>query len=365
MSPNDVSIRVPIPGGPTLNIVLRVEVSVLNTGDAPATVTAAAVVSPVPDAGPTLPAVAPPEPPPATPRPADAARARPILDDVALWERERVRRRRRDTARVKMDLLRIIEGMGIDRIEDARPAGLLGYLRRRRDEGVTGRTCNKLQNTFSTLLEVVRVHELGQPHPRITENWARRLPRCDIDDAGSGSRALSWDEVGRLLDHLRGLPKNARHPVGPRVAAYTLLAHTGLRVSEARGLRVDNVSDDGKRLTLGRETKAKRARVVPLTGEASRVVRELVAGAGDDGRLFARGTFPIQRTLITDCAAAGVDVKSVGFHSFRKAFAGRCAAAGVGLVNTSKIMGHCDPRLTAAVYSNPNADDLTAAMARF
>jgi integrase len=71
----------------------------------------------------------------------------------------------------------------------------------------------------------------------------------------------SPDEIGRLLDAASRLP--ATWPLRPQVftTLFGLLASTGLRVSEALGLRFGDVTRDG---LVIRKTKFNKTRLVPL-----------------------------------------------------------------------------------------------------
>lgn len=75
----------------------------------------------------------------------------------------------------------------------------------------------------------------------------------------------SPEELRRLLDAARRLP--AIWPLRPQVftTLFGLLASSGLRVSEALGLRFDDVTSDG---LVIRKTKFNKSRLVPLHGTA-------------------------------------------------------------------------------------------------
>jgi integrase/recombinase XerD len=94
----------------------------------------------------------------------------------------------------------------------------------------------------------------------------------------------SSNEIGRLLEAAGRLrPRGAM-----RAETYTtliaLLASTGLRVSEALGLKFADITDDG---LLIRETKFRKTRLVPLHDTAAAglrhyLIRRRQLGAGDD-----------------------------------------------------------------------------------
>ena len=49
-------------------------------------------------------------------------------------------------------------------------------------------------------------------------------------------------------------------------------------------------------------------------------------------------------------------------HQLRHTFASRLCRAGVGLVHAQNLLGHSDPRLTAAIYTHLDVEDLRRAV---
>jgi len=103
-----------------------------------------------------------------------------------------------------------------------------------------------------------------------------------------------------------------------------LLAGTGLRIGEALGLKVDDLTPDCRVLHVrrsvwhGREQSPKSAnavRVVDLPEQLARALREYVAGKS--GYLFPtrKGTAISQRNALRALHAAGA---KCGFHAFRR-----------------------------------------------
>jgi integrase len=56
--------------------------------------------------------------------------------------------------------------------------------------------------------------------------------------------------------------------------------------------------------------------------------------------------------------------RKLDIHALRHTMASRLARNGVGLVQAQRLLGHSDPKLTAAVYSHLDVDDLRRAIER-
>ncbi len=54
----------------------------------------------------------------------------------------------------------------------------------------------------------------------------------------------------------------------------------------------------------------------------------------------------------------------IDIHSLRHSFASALGRAGVGLIQAQKLLGHSDPKLTAAIYTHLGVEDLRAAVER-
>lgn len=142
---------------------------------------------------------------------------------------------------------------------------------------------------------------------------------------------LSQLEFARLLEELDSRPKSH----GGLVIRF--LAHTGLRINEARQLRWVNVRADCI-LVPGSLTKNGRPRVIPfVTGiEATLERLRLVADGGE--RILPQAE--VKRSLQSACRAAGVP--RLSHHDFRHLFATRCIESGVDLPTVARWLGHLD-----------------------
>jgi integrase len=110
----------------------------------------------------------------------------------------------------------------------------------------------------------------------------------------------SSNEIGRLIEatgHLRPCGAIRAQTYSTLIA---LLASTGLRVSEALGLRFADITDDG---LLIRDTKFRKTRLVPLHDTAAAglqcyLIRRRELGAGDDHVFIGGHGGPLPYTAV-------------------------------------------------------------------
>lgn len=174
----------------------------------------------------------------------------------------------------------------------------------------------------------------------------------------------------------------AAHPPYLRTWA-RFLAYTGLRVSEAAGLRVGDVDlerrrvtvreaivvVDGRKIEQARLKSAASQRVVPLYGELVDDLRVIVTGRASGERLFLgrngatmnRANYS-RRTFRTAAAAAGREGMTP--HELRHTAVSLAIAAGGSVKVVQAIAGHSDATVTLGVYSHLFDDDLDTVAAR-
>ncbi len=146
-----------------------------------------------------------------------------------------------------------------------------------------------------------------------------------------------------------------------------VLYATGMRVSEAVGLRLVNLDlDEGLCTVFG---KGAKERLIPLGGPARRcldrylreVRTQLDSGKGE-GRVFLnhRGK-PLTRTAIWDMvkkyAARGGVHRPVSPHTFRHSFATHLLEGGADLAAVQELLGHADIS-TTQIYTHVDRDYL-------
>ncbi|MDE3068612.1 MAG: site-specific integrase [Verrucomicrobiota bacterium] len=144
---------------------------------------------------------------------------------------------------------------------------------------------------------------------------------------------LSQLEFSRLLGELEGRPRSHSNLV------IRFLAHTGLRISEARQLRWENVNMDKKYFFVpGQVSKSGRPRAIPFVNGVSVVLEGLREASA--GRETILPQAEAQTSLRRACERAGLP--RLSHHSFRHHFATRCIEAGVDVPTVARWLGHQD-----------------------
>jgi integrase len=218
---------------------------------------------------------------------------------------------------------------------------------------------------------------------RLASNPFSGLPKFD-EEAGAvrPRRAFTADELYRLMDAARRAPARPglktrgksdrpaeRFSGADRADLYAFLAGTGLRIDEARQLRVSDLVLDsdlpGIDLRAG-TTKNSEKGFIPLRGDLVGIVRRHVEGRRPGDPMFDIPADLIKR-FHGDCKRgkiARLDDRGqrVDLHSLRKSFGTFLALAGVPLTVTQRLMRHSDPKLTSNIYTDLNKLDLHGAV---
>ncbi|MCR6649778.1 MAG: site-specific integrase [Cellulomonas sp.] len=169
----------------------------------------------------------------------------------------------------------------------------------------------------------------------------------------------------------------AAHPEGLRVWA-KFLALTGLRVSEAAGLRVRDVDLKRQRVTVreavvvvdGRKVEQKRVKTessqgrrVPLVPELVAELTALVAGRADTERVFTGRAGASMNRANYSRRQFRAAVESIGMpglhpHVLRHTAVSLAIASGASVKEVQAIAGHKDAAMTLNVYSHLFEDSL-------
>lgn len=187
-------------------------------------------------------------------------------------------------------------------------------------------------------------------HRLIAVNPLEGIPKVADEFEGRFRRALSPDEIGRLLQ------------VAPihRAVVYQAILYTGLRRSELSGLKWGDLdfSVDPVRLrvpsSLSKNRKESTHFLRPELAETLRSFRPATAKPGD----FAfRGLVPRVATFKRDLEAAGIPFEDergrrVDIHALRTTFGTMLSASGVSPRVAMELMRHSDLKLTMKVYTD-------------
>lgn len=164
--------------------------------------------------------------------------------------------------------------------------------------------------------------------------------------------SLTLTEMGFLL----AVPLSQRDR-----ALVELLLDTGVRISEALGLVIDDVLDE----TIIVSGKTGQ-REVPISAGVKENLLKLSKGAGSlftgrQGRLTRSGAHRIVRLAL---AAAGIPARKCGPHVLRHTFGRQYIMAGGDLVSLQRILGHTDIQ-TTRIYAELDLRDITIQHHRF
>jgi integrase len=257
---------------------------------------------------------------------------------------------------------------------------------------LTDRTVRRILAPLSSCLRTAAEDELIESNPvtglRIPPRDETRAIEQNVDTIGRQD-----DEQARALTESQTADLIANVPAAYR-PLITLLAVTGLRISEALALRWGDLELDGdarlfvnRMVTINPESTpggpwwhfqppksraGKRSVPIPrdLADELQRRRVETIAEgklAGDRDLAFqARNGAPIaqnnlRRRAFTD-AAQSAGVGWAGFHTLRHTCASRLFAEGMNPKQIAKWLGHSDAAFTMRTYVHLLADDVPVAL---
>ena len=186
----------------------------------------------------------------------------------------------------------------------------------------------------------------------ITADLARAVPRGRDYRLASIPRAISWDDVQRMLDGV-----DRRSAVGRRdYALLLLLVSYGLRAREIAALRLDHI--DWKQNLLHVPTrKGGHSTIYPLSAPVGEAIIEYLRRdrpAVDDRHLFLLAKAPyspvsywvISQRVSWRLRAAGITVARAGSHTLRHTCVQRLVEADVPFKTIGDYVGHSSPKST-------------------
>jgi integrase len=230
------------------------------------------------------------------------------------------------------------------------------YVRQKRDKGYSGWTISQTLSTLSLVMRRAKRKGLIQANPVIDLESDER-PSVD---SGGEKRVLEHEEITRLLEA-------ATPTFRPFIA---LLVFTGLRFSEALGLRWEDINTDTGWLHV-RHQLDPSGQLAPLKTKAARRDIEIDAGFGTllrqhklaslfsgdadfvfpgadgDGRKHRSAGRGIERAVKKAGLGDGVSA-----HTLRHTFASRLILSGLDPVRVSKRLGHKNAAFTLKTYSH-------------
>lgn len=265
------------------------------------------------------------------------------------------------TAARNRDILRthVLPRWGTVRLDDVREEAVQDWVN---DMTVATSTRRRIHQVLSgaLTLAVRRKHLAANPAPHV------EFPAPDARP----KQALTVREVDQFVD---------AHPE-PWQTWARFLAFTGLRVSEAAGLRVRDVDLTRRRVTVteavvvvnGRKieqtrvkTETSQGRRVPLVGELVPLLEPLVHGRAPTERVFVlRGGVTVNRANYSRrqfrTAITAVGHPEMQPHELRHTAVSLAIASGASVKAVQAIAGHKDASMTLNLYAHLFDDDLDA-----
>lgn len=245
----------------------------------------------------------------------------------------------------------IVPQWGDFRLSDVRTVDVENWLR---GLSLANATKAKIRNVMHSIFAHACRHEWLMRNPiSLVRQSAKRTKTPDVLDA---------EELRKLLTELQN----------PARAVVFLTAATGLRISEALGLRWSDVDFSAGMINLSRAVVHQRVgemkteasqKPVPMDGTFAAALRKWHTQTlyrKPDDWVFAsskmHGIQPYWPETLLRCyvqpAAKRVGIrKQIGWHSFRRTFATLLKSTGEDVKTVQELMRHANSRLTLDVYA--------------
>jgi integrase len=268
------------------------------------------------------------------------------------------------TARV----CRIFDGCGFRSWNDIDPSKVMAFL-----SGMQAGKKHVGAATFNAYLVALKTFCTWM----VNEGRATRSPVEHLEgpnvrvDPRHARRALSVEELRRLLQAARQGPEVLGMSGHARALLYRLAVETGLRASELASLTAASFDLSSQAPTVAvaaAHSKRRRQDLLPLRTDTAIVLGEFIKTVPAQGHLFAVPTGRLARMMRVDLAAAGLPYKDAAgqyadFHSLRHSCGSLLAAAGTHPKVAQTILRHSDINMTLSRYSHVFAGQAAAAVA--
>jgi integrase len=301
------------------------------------------------------------EPPPAPPEPG----VRERLDAYAAYLRsiERDPKHVLQTTRYASRTCDIAE---IVKVGDLTADKVLSALDQLRDEGLSARTRNAHLTAIKALSAWLTERGYVAKNPLAS---LRRFKFNAKADRRLERRALSVDELRRLIETTREAPDFMGMSGLDRSVLYLTAANTGYRRSELGALMVSDfaLDDDPPAITCSAaSTKDGEPARQPIPGPVASVLRSWVASKAPDRPVFDLPDKTGQMVK-ADAQSAGIDagdtIGVIDMHSLRHSYITNLIRSGVPATTAKELARHSDINLTLDVYTHLGIHDHAPAVA--
>jgi len=195
---------------------------------------------------------------------------------------------------------------------------------------------------------------------RASESAVQHLKGLNVrTDRRHDRRALSPDEIRRLLETTKAQPERFNMTGLGRAMLYKLAVESGLRANELRTLKVSSIDFENNTITVSAAySKHRREDTIPLRQDTANELRAFTSGKLPAVSLFnmPKSWFVVDM-LKADLVAAGIEYQDAAgrfadFHSLRHSTGTLLAAAGVHPKTAQSIMRHSTIELTMNKYTH-------------
>ncbi len=287
-----------------------------------------------------------------------------VIRQAARWAAHRVKENFTDLFRKLCQLTRwLVEERNWQRLEQLKRNDLTAFVNYKLEQGTKPQSIAASLTVFRSfwrnLLEQELVTNGTILHVKAPPFTTNNLPKF-----------LTRTEFQRLEQTVLTMSKANTTPDRLNLALFYLLAHGGLRVSEALNLRLEDCDLTGKRLCI-RAGKGNKDRVIPMSLKLVSVLQDY---------LLVRQPAPTHHLLIskkgvavTKRMVAGLlgrfgreaEIKSLGSHRLRHTLATLLINQGMPLTSLQHFLGHKKADMTmvyAKVYDETVRKQFAAAM---
>jgi len=227
---------------------------------------------------------------------------------------------------------------------------------------------------------------------RASESALTHLQGVNVrTDRRHDRRALSPDELRRLLDSTAGAPERFGMSGADRALLYRLAVETGLRAGELRSLTRGSfhLGDEPSVTIAAAYAKNRRQDTLPLRAETAKLLAAHVAGKMPQAEVFAmpprQHLAEMFRADLADARKAWLEAhqnaqdaseaakgtflaysdgagRKADFHALRHSFISNLAAGGVNPKTAQTLARHSTITLTMDRYTHLYAGDMSAAL---
>ncbi len=265
---------------------------------------------------------------------------------------------------VRGKAVRIIERCGAERISDLTPSAVQATIQALRDDDLSLQTCNHY------LRAIKQFSRWLWRDGRIREDTLAHLSGYNVKlDRRHDRRALTDDELVRLIDAAEYGPIVGGLSGSKRAVLYRLAVGTGFRANELRSLTLESFDLDADPPTVtvaAGYSKRRRRDEQPIRVDLAGLLRAYLADKPKSKAVFRLPDKP-GKMLRADLEAAGIPYRDgagrvVDFHALRHTFISNIVRSGAGVKVCQELARHSDPKLTLGVYTHLEVADKTKAL---